>query len=691
VQDAPDPTGRSASDRREADPPDGGVPEGYRHSVDLRFTTPRWLGHFYFDLRMGHDQRGGTRPYVVPVSVTRRNRVIASVLVQMLISWCAFMALLVAWLFQMGCGAGLGPDISAGGRAGAGGTGAISVQVAWPEVSAEMIPSAARSVKLVVTKKDTGDELGQAVIPQGTETATLGNLPAGVVCVVTATAHPNTDGTGTAQAKAVQEVTIPDGSDVPVSFTLQSSISTVEPAQTELSGQLGGTAQLTATAKDELGNAVLVEETWTYQSSNPGIASVNASGLVTFASVGTVTITITEEESGHTGSVTVHCTSPPPLFTDGPPFPRIANLYGAELPAHDMTYPARPEFTGTRLQYWSNVDLFAGCGIFYAWNWEHNTYNATARSRLTTAMSAIRAANPYAEFLSYDFGSTYSSAANDMLPEWILDASKRSVNLANADAIAYLETKVNQYDVNDFGLDGVFFDEPKWSAYPLAYAAACNVAAGAGQPIVMGNAWSITNWSALDKTLVNGVLSEDELNRVLLGKPGYSFAATIGEYLEWTTEAKSPRTTIIAVCSPNPYCDGWMYDYTGWKALTAAQQDALIVSYKDANPSVFRFGLTAALLGDGYFAYDMGGIHRGVWWWYPEYDAPLGYPTSLATVRGDGAWQREYQGGTVVCNPTSSAVTVDFPAPRRDVSTSTETTSFSVPARDGRLFLVVGS
>jgi hypothetical protein len=55
-----------------------------------------------------------------------------------------------------------------------------------------------------------------------------------------------------------------------------------------------------------------------------------------------------------------------------------------------------------------------------------------------------------------------------------------------------------------------------------------------------------------------------------------------------------------------------------------------------------RLGLgTALLLDDGYFGFDLGdGYHGyGEQWWFPEYDANLGFRSSNYEKAGDGTYK----------------------------------------------------
>src|SRR5206468_3890596 len=74
---------------------------------------------------------------------------------------------------------------------------------------------------------------------------------------------------------------------------------------------VGATQQLTATPLDSAGNP-LTGRTVTWTSSDPTVAPVSGSGLVTGVAVGSVTITATSEGKSGTAAITVN---PPPVAT----------------------------------------------------------------------------------------------------------------------------------------------------------------------------------------------------------------------------------------------------------------------------------------------------------------------------------------------------------------------------------------
>lgn len=117
---------------------------------------------------------------------------------------------------------------------------------------------------------------------------------------------------------------------------------------------------------------------------------------------------------------------------------------------------------------------------------------------------------------------------------------------------------------------------------------------------------------------------------------------------------------------------------------------------------LMRYGLTSALVADGYFSFDAGdaGHHRT--WWYDEYDTSLGAPRSTAKVlRGPtrgaypAVWGRDYTLGTVLVNSTNKAETIPLSGEyerlsgRQDplVNNGEILTQVTVPPQDGVILL----
>jgi hypothetical protein len=74
--------------------------------------------------------------------------------------------------------------------------------------------------------------------------------------------------------------------------------------------------------------------------------------------------------------------------------------------------------------------------------------------------------------------------------------------------------------------------------------------------------------------------------------------------------------------------------------------------------------------------------------WYAFWDAPIGKPAGKLVVRPDGAYQREFTGGTVIYNPIKNQrVSVKFDQPHKRVSDGEAGTEFAVQDYDGDIFL----
>ncbi len=223
--------------------------------------------------------------------------------------------------FLAGCG---GSHSSTGSSTGL--TGRASLTVLWPPAAAtasslakpNLIPAASNSIVVTLTGPGAAppQTLARPISGQlPTSTATFTNLAPGAY-TVTAVAHPNTDGTGTAQAQASAPLTINAGQTASLTVTLGSTIVSVAVTPNPAPVLFGQTVQLTATAYDGpngTGNVVLTSAfAWT--SANPALATVDPNtGLVTAAAIGTaapgsviITATATEPTPPVTGTSTAN-------------------------------------------------------------------------------------------------------------------------------------------------------------------------------------------------------------------------------------------------------------------------------------------------------------------------------------------------------------------------------------------------
>jgi hypothetical protein len=137
-----------------------------------------------------------------------------------------------------------------------------------------------------------------------------------------------------------------------------------------------------------------------------------------------------------------------------------------------------------------------------------------------------------------------------------------------------------------------------------------------------------------------------------------------GSYWDWITHAQQPNLTMIETYEDNSIPSG-MYD-------NRCTQNNFQPNYRK-----MRFGLTTALLNDGYFSYEMNTAGHGslCLMWFDEYDNSgagrgyLGYPISDANQQPGfkDVYIREYENGIVLVNASSEAVNVPLGGPFRKI------------------------
>jgi hypothetical protein len=108
--------------------------------------------------------------------------------------------------------------------------------------------------------------------------------------------------------------------------------------------------------------------------------------------------------------------------------------------------------------------------------------------------------------------------------------------------------------------------------------------------------------------------------------------------------------------------DGWMDEgfpfYKGWAnsinfALDASQKGKLTLFYAQGTEAQRYFCYCSALLTDGYFYYAPTGTN-----WFNDYGINLGKAVNTAYEK-DGVWQRDYENGKVVVNPSAGTAHIE--------------------------------
>lgn len=237
---------------------------------------------------------------------------------------CAFVAAILA-----ACGGtgGTGASGPSGGR------GSLQFGVEWPIPTPDrLIPITSQSVRFVV-KSTVGTVLATPPLvtkpsgtnfPNNTTSVTITGLPAGPV-VVSATAFPQQDGGGVAQATATMTVTVVAGitttaPDVIMNTTITNVVLT--PSATNILP--GGQITVSASARDANNNAVFIAPeklsgAANDSSGNPAFTISRSGSQFTLKAlaIGTFIFKVTETESGVTGdkqnplAITVGTKQPP--------------------------------------------------------------------------------------------------------------------------------------------------------------------------------------------------------------------------------------------------------------------------------------------------------------------------------------------------------------------------------------------
>ncbi len=390
-----------------------------------------------------------------------------------------------------------------------------------------------------------------------------------------------------------------------------------------------------------------------------------------------------------------------PEVDAAPPFPRLANCYAAQL---------TPDSTEKDLDEIARYDLLIG-GVWCNWaDPEH-------QRRITEKMAALRQRNPRIVIVDFSASAPYHDTKDAAFPAngWLLQPDGRHIsgwpgtemtNLTHSDVLDFLAER-SLASVRDRGFDGSFVDsmgsgfdtwacniehhdpyqvdadhdgqpDPRgqldaaWTAAKTDLARRSRERLGS-KPVFMAN--QAGDWGA---PFLNGILLEDYLDQVLDAGADWDWA--FSEYRRWCRQARQPNvTTLVSSSGVEP-------PYDAWRTLAPAARDELLERGRTRLDRM-RFGLTTTLMDDGHFAYDLHTRWRGQRWWYPEYDVPLGYPRAPAVRQEDGTWRREFDGGTVVANPTALDVVVPFPDRHRDASSDRVGTRFLIPGRDGWILL----
>lgn len=119
----------------------------------------------------------------------------------------------------------------------------------------------------------------------------------------------------------------------------------------------------------------------------------------------------------------------------------------------------------------------------------------------------------------------------------------------------------------------------------------------------------------------------------------------------------------------------WSIENRSWETMmglyrkalanTKPPHDVILEACGDTRPDLrlMRYGLTSALLENGWFGYKIQGV--GTPFYADEYSAPLGKPSEAPPRQPEsssGIWSRKYTNGMVLVNPGTSSATIEVGA-----------------------------
>ncbi|MBU1130833.1 hypothetical protein KJ840_01755 [Patescibacteria group bacterium] len=144
---------------------------------------------------------------------------------------------------------------------------------------------------------------------------------------------------------------------------------------------------------------------------------------------------------------------------------------------------------------------------------------------------------------------------------------------------------------------------------------------------------------------------------------------------------------------------GWLSninDYLATGNYSIINSNTLNVN-NQADYRQMRFGLTSALLGNGYYSFDFGDTEHGQLWWYDEYSAYLGKPLGPKTILNNNPYlqQRDFERGLIVVNAADQKVALELngryekiigsQAP--EINNGSLVNALDIPAQDGLALL----
>ncbi len=396
----------------------------------------------------------------------------------------------------------------------------------------------------------------------------------------------------------------------------------------------------------------------------------------------------------------------------GPSFPRIANVYGTTFTREGASFHGDHR----TLEEVARYDLLIGV--------QRQQGNDPDGSVFRKHLEKLKQINPHLIALQFTCSAPYTRIAppetvletrqpNQIFP-WLLQTDGTPIagwpgtymlNLAAPGVVNWLAHQTLPA-VKRIGYDGVFIDcmGPHFDSWACEiatgkpYTVDCNADGKDDDRGKLTEIWSDAKTELARRTRqligpqavfmanqagpdtydqLNGIYLEDYIDAIL--DRGMSWETVLEKYLHWAETPQRPNVTVLGCGS------GVEPPFEPFQL--SQETRASYLERGKARVERMRFGLATALMGNGYYSFDLHTRWRGQYWWYPEFDVPLGYPKGPCRRQEDGTWCRQFDGGLVVVNPTRWDARVEFDQMHRDVSSGQTDHQFVLPRLDGRIYL----
>jgi hypothetical protein len=328
------------------------------------------------------------------------------------------------------------------------------------------------------------------------------------------------------------------------------------------------------------------------------------------------------------------------LSDSTPPFPRVGNLWGSWSFAADGGQ-SQGEGEGLTPDRYA-IDLWLGAH----WSGEE-IRDLRRRNPHVLVLASMNAVEPSVNVPDSFFLKGIDGERIEVWP------GAYRLNLTKPEVVEFqAQHALSIIEASGWMLDGIFIDnvfsKASWFTADIhgnPFFPDADEDGKADDPEVLDSAWRaglLTQLNRIRELLPNALLTghaQDITDPVMAATfngtsigfdPPYviegrtTFATMWNRYRNWETLAKAPRITMVE--SAVPLQIGYGYGFAPVETMPAPT-----LEFARTHHRYMRFGLAFTLMGDGWFAHEIGDTHHGNPWWYEELSVDLGHPRGPAT------------------------------------------------------------